>query len=85
MPIVRVIDLKIYDRSEYPPVIQQEESTHVHRQTRFLSGHGLHAHAYLSTLCNAVSRRLQSEEVYLRRSIPLHALCANISGTLSPQ
>ena len=77
MPIVRVIDLKIYDRSEYPPVIQQEESTHVHRQTRFLSGHGLHAHAYLSTLCNAVSRRLQSEKVYLLRSIPLHGLCAN--------
>ena len=27
MPIIRVIDLKIYDRPEYPPVIQQEEST----------------------------------------------------------
>ncbi len=77
MPNTRVIDLKIYHRSEHPPVAQQEEVTHVYRQTRFLSSHGLHAHAYLSTLCHTISRRLQSEEVYLPRSIPLHGLCAN--------
>ncbi len=47
MPITRVTDLKIYCQFEHSPVIQQEDVKHVHRQTRFLSGHGLHAIAHL--------------------------------------
>ena len=77
MPITRVTDLKIFCRSEHPPVTQQEDVNHVHRQTRFLSGHGLHAIAHLSPLRYKISRRLQSKEVHLPRSIPLHGVCAN--------
>ena len=60
MPNTRVIDFKTFHRSEHPPVAQQEGVTHVYWQTRFLSSHGLHAHAYFSTLCHTISRRLQS-------------------------
>ena len=43
----------------------------------FLSGNGLHTHAHFSALCCTLSGRLQSKEVYLPRSIPLHGFRAN--------
>ena len=70
MQNTRVTDSKIYCRSEHPPVIHQGDLNHVHRQTPFLSAHGLHAIAHLSSLRCPVSRRSQSEEVPLHRPIP---------------
>jgi hypothetical protein len=42
-----VIDLKFKLPLGYPPGILQEELAHVHRQTHFFTGDGLHAHTYL--------------------------------------
>jgi len=81
MALASVTDLKYFQPIRHRSGNTRKEMTHVHWQADIFTSHGLHAPAYISTLCYPISGKQQRQKFHLSRSISLHGLCsADVSG-----
>ena len=74
-----VADLKFTKRLVYTPatITAQEELLDAYRQISIFSSNRLSSSLYLSKMCKSLSRSLQSEKLFMPRSIPLYGICSN--------
>jgi hypothetical protein len=71
---MQFIDLKFYSPIGHTSSVMREEMANEYRENRFYSTAGFYPQLRVSPMRRTLQRQLQSKDVFLQRSVPLHGL-----------